>query len=96
MYEFTKKEIRDKFKRTKYGKKVNKMFTISIIIALIFCFIWGFANGFIEGAELELTKVQESLLNGLTILTLIALTTGCYFDGKRDGAIEQFKRSINK
>ena len=96
MYELINKEIRNKFKKTKYGKKVNKMFTISIVIALLFCFVWGFVNGFIYGAELELTNTQENLLNLLSILTVIALTIGCYFDGKRDGAIEQFKRSLNK
>lgn len=96
MYEFTKKEIRNKFNKTKYGKKVNKMFTISFVIAFIFCFVWGFINGYIDGAELELTKVQENLLNILDIVTVLVVIIGCYFDGKRDGAIEQFKKSLNK
>lgn len=96
MYEFTKKEIRNKFKKTKYGKKVNKMFIVSFVIALIFCSVWGFIIGYIDGAELELTKLQENLLNYLDILTILAVIIVCYFDGKRDGAIEQFKRSLNK
>lgn len=96
MYEFTKKEIRNKFKKTKYGKKVNKMFTVSIIIVFIFCFILGFSAGFIHGAELELNKMQENLLNVFSSFTFASIIIGVYFDGKRDGAIEQFKRTLNK
>lgn len=96
MYEFTKKEIRNKFKKTKYGKKVNKMFIISMIIVLIFCGICGFINGFIDGAELDLNEAQENLLNIFSSLTFGTIIIGVYFDGKRDGAIEQFKRDLNK
>ena len=96
MYEFTKKEIRNKFKKTKYGKKVNKMFAISMVIVFIFCFICGFTFGFIDGAELEINKTQENLLNILSALTLASVIVGVYFDGKRDGAIKQFKRTLNK
>lgn len=96
MYEFTKKEIRNKFKKTKYGKKVNKMFTISMVVVFICGFIWGFINGFISGDELELNNAQENLLNILSVLTFATVIIGVYFDGKRDGAIEQFKRTLNK
>lgn len=94
MYEFTKKEIREKFKKTKYGKKVNKMFSVALIFTGIFCFIWGFTHGYIHGAELELTKTQEYLLTALNYTTLIFVVIGVYFDGKRDGAIEQFKKNL--
>ena len=43
-----------------------------------------------------LTTTEDMWLNVLFGLTAIAVIIACYFDGKRDGAIEQFKRSKKK
>jgi flagellar basal body-associated protein FliL len=96
MYEFSEKEVRIKFKKTEYGKKTNKMLYISLIIALVF-FIASCIAFFLMGAGSEILSTTEDMwLNILFGLTAIAVIIACYFDGKRDGAIEQFKISIKK
>lgn len=96
MYEFSSKEVRTKFKKTEYGKKLNKMLLISVIISGVLFFgscIVFFLMG--SGAELLSTK-EDMLLNILFGVTAISVVITCYFDGKRDGAIEQYKLSIKK
>ena len=96
MYEYSKKEARNKFKKTEYGKKTNKMLYISLIIALVF-FIASCIVFFLMGAGSEILSTKEDMwLNILFGATAISVIIACYFDGKRDGAIEQFKRSMKK
>ena len=85
MYEFTDKETRKRFKETEYGKKTNKMFYAALpfgMIALVF-YILIITN---------IIKIDEMTLRMVIGLIYIAIIIMCYFDGKRDGAIEQFKR----
>lgn len=96
MYEFSDKEFRNKFKKTEYGKKTNKMLYISLIVAFIL-FIASCVVFFLMGAGSEiLTTTEDMWLNILFGITSIAVIIACYFDGKRDGAIEQFKKSLKK
>lgn len=91
MYEFSDKEVRAKFKKTEYGKKTNKMLYISIVISLIL-FIVSCVVFIIMGAGKEiLTNVEDAWLNIIFGITAISIIISCYFDGKRDGAVEQFK-----
>ena len=97
MYEFSDKEIRKQFKQTEYGKKTNKWLymslisvgivaVISIIIAIVLAF--------------NFYKIDKSILipviGFLASAFWIVLIISCYFDGKRDGAIEQFKLNQKK
>lgn len=92
MYEFSDKEVRAKFKKTEYGKKTNKMLYISIAVAGVL-FVASFVAFFIVGAGNEtLSTTVDMWLNILFGITAISVIITCYFDGKRDGAIEQFKR----
>lgn len=97
MYEFTKKEIRKKFKETEYGKKTNRWLYTSAIIALV-VFIIGETLGILYFTDV--LKVEDNcFFNCLGIILPVFFITciiACYFDGKRDGAIEQFKRDIKK
>ena len=96
MYEFSDKEIRAKFRKTEYGKKTNKMLYISLAVALIL-FIASCVIYFLMGAGNELlTTTEDMWLNTLFGITAIAVIIACYFDGKRDGAIEQFKKGNKK
>lgn len=96
MFEFSNKEIRSKFNKTEYGKKINKMLYISLGVAAVL-FVASCVVFFIMGAGNEiLTIKQDLLLNILFGVTSIAVIIACYFDGKRDGAIEQYKRSTKK
>ena len=96
MYEFSDKEIRAKFKKTEYGKKTNKMLYISLAVSLVL-FIASCVAFFLMGAGKELlTTTQDMWLNILFGITAIAVIIACYFDGKRDGAIEQFKKENKK
>ena len=96
MYEFLDKEIRGKFKKTEYGKKLNKLLYISIgissVLVLTSCIVF-----FLVGAGNKILTTKEDMcLNLLFGITTIAVIISCYFDGKRDGAIEQFKRDKKK
>lgn len=86
-YEFSKKEVRSKFKETEYGKKVNTWLYISEAIALPFFLLFILSNcGVISCSQNTSEMINYAFL-------LFAMVV-CYFDGKRDGAIEQFKRSL--
>lgn len=96
MYEFSDKEARTKFKKTEYGKKTNKMLYISLVVALLL-FVASCTVFFLMGAGNELlTTTEDMWLNILVGITAISVIIACYFDGKRDGAIEQFKRGKKK
>ena len=96
MYEFSQKELRAKFRKTEYGRKTNKMLYISLGIAAVL-FVVSCVVFFLVGAGNDiLTTTEDMWLNVLFGLTAIAVIIACYFDGKRDGAIEQFKRSKKK
>lgn len=96
MYEFSEKEIRTKFKETEYGKKLNKMLLISAIVSGVL-FLGSCVAFFLMGAGRELLTVKEDmLLNILFGITAISVIISCYFDGKRDGAIAQYKLSLKK
>ena len=96
MYEFSSKEVRIKFKKTEYGKKLNKMLLICVIVSGIL-FVGSCIAFFLMGAGDKLLSTKEDMiLNILFGLTAISVIITCYFDGKRDGAIEQYKLSIKK
>lgn len=96
MYEFSGKEIRKKFKKTKYGKKTNKMIYISLGVSLVL-FVISCVVFFLMGSGDELlTNTEDAWLNILFGITSISVIISCYFDGKRDGAIEQYKIDIKK
>ena len=90
MYEFSSKEDRENFKKTEYGKKTNIWLIISVAVfvpIIIFTIFLIFA-----GTD----KISPRALTAIQILTIFSLSAVGYFDGKRDGAIEQFKRSNKK
>ena len=93
MYELIDKKIKNKFNETKYGKKTNKMFLIAsinfVIIILLFATLY-YLN--LKNA----ISINDDLINiGKYILFIVAILV-CYFDGKRDGAIEMFKNIKKK
>lgn len=97
MYEFTKKEIRNQFKETEYGKKTNRWLYTSAILALL-VFIVGEIFSILYFTNT--LKLEEScFFTCISIILPVFFITSiiaCYFDGKRDGAIEQFKRDLKK
>lgn len=92
MYEFTKKEIRKKFKETEYGKKTNRWLLLSFVVAFVSYVICTCLCVLANGENVELSSSSEILLTLLKIITFLSIISMCYFDGKRDGAIEQFKK----
>lgn len=97
MYEFSSKEIRNQFKQTEYGKKTNKLLYTFLTITISYL-VLSFVFGFLCGAEV-INLSEETIDLILTIadgLFYIVLLSTCYFDGKRDGAIEQFKRNLKE
>lgn len=97
MYEFTKKEIRTQFKETEYGKKTNKWLYTTTLAALVILII-GETIGILYFTKI--LNIDENIFNiflGIIMpIFFITCVTACYFDGKRDGAIEQFKRDLKK
>ena len=97
MYEFTNKEIRKQFKETDYGKKTNRWLYTTAVIALLI-FIIGEIIAILYFTKV--LKIDESCFYSCLSLILpvffISSIIACYFDGKRDGAIEQFKRDLKK
>lgn len=96
MYEFSEKDIRNKFKKTKYGKKINKMLYISLGVSLILFIVSCVIYFFMGSSDGLSTSIKDAWLNILFGITSISVIISCYFDGKRDGAIEQYKISIKK
>ena len=89
MYEFTDKKVREKFKKTAYGKKITKSFKTAIgICAMFLLLLMGFSAPNYYGNEI----IDESVLDFLRFIVFISIVIAVYFDGKRDGAIEQYKR----
>lgn len=91
MYEFTDKKIRDKFKKTAYGKKTNEMLLKSLIVvaSIIVISLLIILFYIVNIIDLDFFAPTIGLLVCLFFMSII---TACYFDGKRDGAIEQYKR----
>ena len=96
MYENTKKEVKEAFKKTLYGKKVNKymligavLFLISLVISVILSFVDYFDNNTIS---INLNWICYLFY----VITLIFVLILVYLDGKRDGAIKQFEENYNK
>ena len=89
MYEFSDKEIRKNFKSTEYGKKTNIWLYLFLGIALFFVVLEILLYFLSQNEEFVLDQTLKIYLDGLTAISVV---TACYFDGKRDGAIEQFKR----
>lgn len=96
MYEFSKKEIRKKFKETEYGKKTNRWFYLSLVVTIVLIIVYGVISILACGENINLTTTSQILLDLLKTLTFISIICMCYFDGKRDGAIEQFKKTSKK
>ena len=89
MYEISDKKLRDEFKKTEYGRKTNiwLYFTLPLgVIALVFLILTSFG---------VVTFTQEQL-DIIYPLGIVFVSLSCYFDGKRDGAFEQFRRSKKK
>ena len=94
MYEFSKREVREKFKKTEYGKKTNEWLILSGIIATVSVIVCICVSVLASGENVNLSFSSEILLITLKSITFISIITMCYFDGKRDGAIEQFKKNL--
>lgn len=92
MFEFSNKELKNKFKETIYGKKLNKILYISLSIALLLLMLSLFLFYLFDNLN-DIEKIILSILFGITSISFII---ACYLDGKRDGAIEQFKLQIKK
>ena len=91
MYEFSNKEIKEKFKKTQYGKKTNKMLIVSIIASSLL-FLFSVISYFVIAHDkILLTAAEDIFLNILFGITCVSIIITCYFDGKRHGAIEQYK-----
>ena len=89
MYELSNKEIRAEFKKTEYGKKTNKWLYLSVSIAIVFVVLEVVLFFLCESSTITMSTYLERLVHTLFFISII---TACYFDGKRDGAIEQFKK----
>lgn len=92
MYEFTDKKTRQKFKRTAYGKKTNEML-IKSLIADACVLVIGLLMFLFYKIDLIDFDLFAPIMGLLLCLFLMSIATSCYFDGKRDGAIEQYKRT---
>ena len=96
MFEKIDKETREKFKKTDYGKKVNKILFISFVVTSIL-FITSCIVFFCVGAGNKiLSTTTDFFLNILFGITAVSVILSCYFDGNRAGASEQFKKSKKK
>ena len=84
-YEFQKKEVREKFKKTELGSKLNKKLYISICICIV--------SLIVLILNLYIIK-NDIILIFIPTIFAVSLVIMCYYDGKRDGAITQF--SIDK
>lgn len=87
MYIFTKKEIRKQFKETSYGKKLNILLWITILVF----FILFISYEIIYYESLLLNKAPENLHLYLISLSICFMV---YFFGKRSGAIKQFEKTL--
>ena len=90
MYEYIDKKTRDKFKKTKLGRKYNLYLLCSGSISIIF-FLSLFIIDIIFGGDIDsFSEFQWGcyVFNGL--IFIVSLLISCYFDGKRDGAIAQY------
>lgn len=88
MYEFSSKKDREEFKKTSYGKKTNLWLILAIaisvpILLLIFAILF----------FVDISELSTGFLKVIQILIMVSIAIIGYFDGKRDGAIEQFKSS---
>ncbi len=92
MSELSNKEIVKKFKETEYGKKTNKCLCISTFIFFLMFIVIGAFAVLAEPMRIEgFTKDIVSLI--LNLILYISAIFMVYFDGKRNGAIEQYKLS---
>ena len=96
MYEFSSKEARTKFKKTEYGKKLNKILLILVVVSVVLFFVSCLSFFLIGAGDKLLSTKEDIILNILFGITAISVVITCYFDGKRDGAIEQYKLSVKK
>lgn len=95
MYEFNSKETREKFKQTELGKKYNKYLLISGVVSICSFLLMLISEIIIGGKELsEVSQVQCSFAVGTLFLFVLSGMLTCYFDGKRDGAITEFAKTI--
>ena len=95
MYEFNDKEIREGFKETEYGRKVDKMFWTATIFGVILIFVIPIIGSLIillVKAGIRWFWITMCLYAPFHFIGWIAVL---YFDGKRDGAIEMYKCMLN-
>ena len=105
MYEFTDKEIRKEFHKTEYGKKVN----LYIIVGYILFFVTLLSSvlltiltkqNFFDVIYAMKVKTFDNLAQKITFICygacMISIILLVYFDGKRDGAITEYKSKKNK
>lgn len=96
MYEFSNSEIKFKLKKTEYGKKVSKMLFVSVTISVVLFLISIILFVCISKGDKNLSITKNIFLNILFSITVMSMIVSCYFDGKRDGAIQQYKLGIKK
>ncbi len=92
MYEFGNKEDKKRFLKTKYGKKVNKMFRIAVIVSIVNILLVIVAYVVSLKNMIDTSSSEYNLLFNIALcIGSVSIVIACYFDGKRDGAFEQFK-----
>ena len=94
-YEFSTKETRKDFRSTDLGKQLNIQVYISNVIAALSVIITVFM--YFNAASAHDNKFFATLENNtgvfvMMIISFLLIISACYFDGKRDGAITQFKK----
>ena len=92
MSELSNKEIVKKFKETEYGKKTNKCLCVStFIFFLMFIVIGAFA---VLAEPMKIEDTTQDLVSLILNFTFyISAMFMFYFDGKRNGALKQYKLS---
>ncbi len=103
MYEKVGKEVKEAFKKTKYGKKTNKHMLIGAIAFLVFLIISVILtiildNSFsIDVFEDNIISFNLNLICYFSyLITVIIALMLVYLDGKRDGAIKCFEENFDK
>lgn len=103
MYEFTKKDIRKKFKETSYGKKTNRYLLIGAVLFLISLIMSVILSFYVDNSFTIDVFYDDMITFNLNwicylsyLITAIFIIILVYLDGKRDGAIRQFEQCYNK
>lgn len=103
MYEKTNKEVKDAFKKTSLGKKVNHHMLITGIALLVFLII-SVVVSLVMDESFSIDTFDNNIISFnlnsvcyfIYLITIIIALVLVYLDGKRDGAIKQFEKTYKK